>query len=50
MTEGYLKPFCVSHSQLALWCSGYDSLLRISRLLFRMHDFMFLEKKGLEIN
>ena len=24
MTEGYWKIFCVSHSQLALWCNFYD--------------------------
>ena len=24
MTEGYWKLYCVSHSQFALWCSGYD--------------------------
>ena len=23
--EGYLKLFCVSYSQLALWCNCYDS-------------------------
>ena len=25
MTEGFWKLFSVSHSQLALWCYGYDS-------------------------
>ena len=48
MTEGYWKLFCVSHShsQLALWCSGYNSWLRISRLWVQIQeDFYFLKEK-----
>ena len=37
MTECYWKLFCVCHSLLALWCSGYDVWLRISRLGVQIH-------------
>ena len=38
MTEGYWKLLCVSHSQLALWYSGYDSWLRICQLWVRIQE------------
>ena len=45
MTEGYWKLFCVSHSQLALWCNGYVSCLGIRRLWVQIQEFLFLERK-----
>ena len=45
MIEGYWKLFFVSHSQLALWYSGYNSWLRISRLWVQIQEFLFMEEK-----
>ena len=44
--RGYWKLSCVFHSQLALWCNGYDSWLRISRLWVQIQEyFSFLKEK-----
>ena len=41
MTKGYRRLFCVIHSHLALWCSGYDPWLEISRLWVQIQEFLF---------
>ena len=39
------KLFCVSPSQLALLCNGYDSWLRISRLWVQKQEFLFQNER-----
>ena len=52
MTEGYCKLFCISHSQLALWCSGYDSWWESVGSEFKIQEFLIFwkEKPSLILN